>query len=69
MNFHGSEDGTSFKDALKMYFTLMFILKSLPLGTIIALFGFLVKKWVENQENCLFKVLEEFWRGPRGAEE
>ena len=69
MNFHGSEDGTSFKDALKMYFTLMFILKSLPLGKIIALFGIFVKKGVENQGNCLFEVLEEFWRGPQGAEE
>ena len=44
MKFHGSEDETSFKDALKNIFCL-FIIKSLPWGKIIALFGIFVKEW------------------------
>ena len=37
-----------------MYFALMFIIKSLTWGKIIALFGIFVKKGGKNQENCFF---------------
>jgi hypothetical protein len=57
MKLYGSEDGTSFKNALKNGYALMFIIKSLPLGKIIPLSGIFVKKGVENHENCLFEVL------------
>ena len=55
MKFHGSEDGTSFNNALKMYFALMFIKKSLPLEEIIAIFGFFLKRGGRGNQKLPFQ--------------
>ena len=46
------------------------VYKKEPLGKIIELFRFFIKKkGGRDQENCLFEVLEEFGRGSPGAQE